>query len=163
MLSSTELVTENLQKTAADYRNPEVQVADPREEAAEIFSTLSAEFKDTYVKKAINALRLFADGHNKVTSLHRSQYVDNVTSGSEARNMVRQLQPSKQFLFGGDIQKVCKSLKDGNQLSTVLQRKPSFGFKGPKKDFKGTKGGRVDRFRSKNPNSKFQRNFLSKN
>ncbi len=163
LLSSTELVIENLQKTAADYSNPEVQVADPREEAAEIFSTLAAEFKDTYVKKAINALRLLADGHNKVTSLRRSQYVDNVTSGSEARNMVRRLQPSKQFLFGGDIQKVCKSLKDGNQLSTVLQRKPSFGFKGPKKDFKGTKGGRVDRFRSKNPNSKFQRNFLSKN
>ena len=54
----------------------------------EIFSTLAAEFKDTYVKKSTNALRLLGDGHNKVTSLCRSQYVDNVTSGSEAWNMV---------------------------------------------------------------------------
>lgn len=61
--------------------------------------------------------------------------MDNVTFGSEARNM----QPSKEFLFSGDIQKVCKSLKDGNQLFTVLQRKPSFGFKGPKKDSKEPK------------------------
>ena len=37
LMSSTELVIENLQKTAADYRNPEVQVADLREKLLKYF------------------------------------------------------------------------------------------------------------------------------
>lgn len=158
LLEATDLAVDNLQSTAKEYRDTDILITDPREEAAEIFSTLASDFQSSYSKKAANALRLLGDAHNKVTCLRRGQYVDSITSGAEARNMVRRLQPTEQFLFGGDIQKVCKSLKDGNQLSHPLQKKA--GFKGPKKDFsfKGTKGGRVDRFKT-SKFKKFNKNY----
>ena len=136
VLSAIEYATVNLQSTSEDYRSDEVAIVDPREEAAQIFTALRSELQDNIFKKAATALKLMADSHNKITHLRRHQFVDSVSAGVSARNMVKRLQPSKDFLFGGEISKVCKTLKDGNQLANPLQRSNSKG--NFKKSFKSS-------------------------
>ena len=124
LVMAAQVSASNLKQTAEDYENPEVVIPNPREEAAELFADLSLQMNSEFGSKLTNLLKLIADGHNKLTILRRNQYVEAVTTGSTARNMMRKLPPSGDYLFGGEIQSVCNSLQSGSQLSQQLTKRP---------------------------------------
>ena len=57
--------------------------------------------------------------HNSLTLERRQPMVDLVMNEKNARTIVKRLQPSDKFLFGGHLAEVARDLKDSSHLNVL--------------------------------------------
>ena len=68
--------------------------------------------------------------HNSFTLDRRQPMVDMVMQEKNARTIVKRLQPSEKYLFGGHLAEVARDLKDSSHLNVLT------GFTGAGSEFK---------------------------
>ena len=108
--------------TMGEFADPELEIRDPRQEAAQSMAN---------VKEAVGALLKTVGSIGKMTNyaflkllhMRRDQFIEATDRSRVAREMIKRLKPSPRYLFGDQIRTVCRSLKDGSQLSLQLQVK----------------------------------------
>ena len=60
-----------------------------------------------------------ATGFNQLTLDRRAPMTELVMKDKNARNIVKRLQPTDQYLFGGSLAEVARNLKDSTQLNAL--------------------------------------------
>ena len=76
-------------------------------------------------------LRICADASNKISLLRRKPVVQCINTGDDVRRMAHKLQPSSEFLFGGKISTICKTINESKALKNPLvQNKAQYRFAG---------------------------------
>ena len=101
---------------------------DPRQETAIIMDILRNKILNEWGKILADQVKMSAWIFNQLLLLRRGQYLARVTQDKNARQIVKRLDPSTRFLFGGKIGEVSKNLKDQDQINPIVQKfKPRGG------------------------------------
>ena len=108
-------------------------VEDPRQEAATIFEILRNKILNEWGKTLADQMKLSAWLFNQLLLMRRGQYLFRVTQQKNARQIIKRLEPSTRYLFGGKIGEVSKNLKDQDQINPLVNK------------FKNTRGGGYSR------------------
>merc|ERR1719318_736222 len=108
--------------TAKDYRDPAVCVEDPRQEVAMIMDILCSKMLNEWGKTLSDQVNMSAWVFNQLLLLRRGQYLFRVTQEKNARQIIKRLDPSTRYLFGGKIGEVSKTLKDQDQINPLANK-----------------------------------------
>ena len=108
--------------TAKDYRDTAICIEDPRQEAALIMDILRAKMLNEWGKTLSDQVKISAWIFNQLLMLRRGQYLFKVTQEKNARQIIKRLDSSTRYLFGGKIGEVSRNLKDQDQINPLTNR-----------------------------------------
>ena len=95
---------------------------DPRQEAAIIMDILRSKMLNEWGKILSDQVKMSAWLFNQILLLRRGQYLFRVTQEKNARQIIKKLEPSTRYLFGGKIGEVSKNLKDQDQINPLATK-----------------------------------------
>ena len=70
-------------------------------------------------KQSQSATKVLGAAFNEMSKARRAPFLQGVTQVKNTRAIVKRLQPSESFLFGGKLAEVSKNLKDAAQLNPL--------------------------------------------
>ena len=135
-----------LTATVKEFEDPEIVMKDPRKEAAEILtfvkgnpnmiyqkrilkSALSDKVITHFGKQSQYATKVLGAAFNEMSKARRAPFLQGVTQVKNTRAIVKRLQPSESFLFGGKLAEVSKNLKDAAQLNPLSNSRGRGNYK----------------------------------
>ena len=95
---------------------------DPRQEAAIIMDILRSKMLNEWGKILSDQVKMSAWLFNQILLLRRGQYLFRVTQEKNARQIIKKLEPSTRYLFGGKIGEVSENLKDQDQINPLANK-----------------------------------------
>ena len=107
---------EKLAATAKDYRDPQIEIHDPRSEMAEVLDAIKRTMMNGMAKTLSEALKISAWQFNQLIQLRRGQFLFKITQEKNARAICKRLNPSDRYLFFEHLGNVCKNLKESVQV-----------------------------------------------
>ena len=107
---------EKLAATAKDYRDPQIEIHDPRSEMAEVLDAIKRTMMNGMAKTLAESLKISAWQFNQLIQLRRGQFLFKITQEKNARAICKRLNPSDRYLFGERLGNVCKNLKESVQV-----------------------------------------------
>ena len=119
---------EKLTSTAKDYRDPSVEIQDPRSEMAAVLDAIRNTMMNSFAKMLSDAVKMSAWQFNQLLQMRRGQYLEKITKEKNARAICKNLNPSDKFLFGEKLGAVCKNLKESAQLNPLSQQYGRSGY-----------------------------------
>jgi len=119
LLTKVQDECDNLLQTAKDYRDPNVSIEDPRNEAAMIMDVIRDRLINDWAKVMADQVKMLAWIFNQLLVTRRGQFLFRITEHKNARSIVKRLNPSTRFLFGNKLGDVSRNLKDSEQLNPL--------------------------------------------
>ena len=120
LVVQADLEIKRLDTTIDEFEDPSVEMKDARKEAAEVLAAVRDNIVRKFGKQMMTVCSVLANSHNLLTMTRRQPRVDLVTNSKNARTIVKRLQPSDQYLFGGKLADVAKHLKDSSQVDNLI-------------------------------------------
>lgn len=170
----TQLQDENekLLETAKDYRNPDIDIPDSRSEMADILDAVRGKLMNDLAKTLSDAVKLNAFQFNQlllmrrcvkfyfsllilIYNVFRAQYLFKIKEAQNARAIVKKVNPNKEFLFGDQLGKICKNLKESVQLNPLSNKSGSGSTSWSSRGSGFSRGSSRGSFRGRRPGFKY--------
>ena len=135
MLSLFQEKADELKKAAAHFRDGSTSIEDPREEAATALINMKDSLMVSWAKDMTDLARLVAYLHNNMLLMRRfssfrpripllnlmlrSLYLKKVSRVKQAKNKVKALNPTTEFLFGGGVGELCLAFSYSAELNPL--------------------------------------------
>ena len=87
-----------------------------------IMDILRSKMLNEWGKTLSDQVKMSAWVFNQLLLLRRGQYLFRVTQEKNARQIIKRLDPSTRYLFGGKIGEVSKTLKDQDQINPLVNK-----------------------------------------
>ena len=128
MLVNVDAEMQNMTEVSRDYMDPNINIAEPRKDAAECFQAVRDNVLQPIGKTCAALLKILGPHFNQITLMRREPFIKKFSDNKGCKQIVKKLKPSDHQLFGGKLTETAKNMHASDQL-TILTGKKRFNFK----------------------------------
>ena len=125
MLVNVDAEMQNMTEVSKDYMDPNMNIAEPRKDAAECFQAIRDNVLQPIGYTCSALLKILGPQLNQMTLMRREPFIKKFSDNKGCKQIVKKLKPSDAQLFGGKLTETAKNMHASDQL-TILTGKKCF-------------------------------------